>query len=159
MQTSSFLQISKMNEAFGNPKGDPNHILITPLVNQCENIGHEYEELQLALAVQDPIAVVDALCDIIVFCGGAFHLMGIDADKSLAAVYESNMSKFCSDQDVLERTQKKYTDLGVPFAVHGEFPAKYLKATASCEDKLGNKYASGKFLKSVSYQEPQLTLA
>jgi hypothetical protein len=59
-----FKQVSIMNEAFGNPKGNPQEIDFARLEKQCSNILDEYKKLQEALAAKDPVLVRDALCDI-----------------------------------------------------------------------------------------------
>jgi predicted HAD superfamily Cof-like phosphohydrolase len=66
-----------MNEAFGNSSGvavgdNPR------LRRQCAGVASEVDELEVALSqpVTDHVAIADALCDILVFAYGAFHILG-----------------------------------------------------------------------------------
>lgn len=78
-----FAIVSDMNEAFGNPKGDPTHINWKRIASQCKNIAAEFAELQVSIARRDLEESRDALCDINVFSLGAHHLMGLDAKADL----------------------------------------------------------------------------
>lgn len=149
-----FKDVSVMNEAFGNPKGNPRIVNWNRLESQCLNIVDEYDELMSAIEGRDVSGIRDALCDILVFTLGAQHFLGIDGDLDMKAVFESNMSKFCKDELELQRTIEKYNALKVAFFVEGEFPTKCLKAVQDCIDDLGNQYRKGKFLKAVGYQPP-----
>lgn len=151
-----FKQVSKMNEAFGNPKGNPGEIDFARLDKQCSNILDEYNELQAALAAKDPILVRDALCDIMVFTLGAFHFMGADADADMDVVYGSNMSKFIKDDEDKEKTEAKYKALGVPYVLEGEYPIMRLRCTETIVGADGESYRANKILKSASYTPPVL---
>ena len=145
-----------MNLAFGNPKGRPEEITQPRFSKQCMNIGDEYEELMAAISNKNLNGVRDALCDIMVFTLGAFHFLGIDADADMKAVFESNMSKFCKDEQELFATKAKYDALGVSYYEEGEFPTKCLKCSEDFTDAGGNAYRKGKFLKGIAYKEPVL---
>lgn len=75
---SIFDEVSTMNLAFGNSFGNN-----TPqrVQKQCANINDEFKELQVAIANGNLIEIRDAMCDILVFSLGAFHLMGRDFDE------------------------------------------------------------------------------
>lgn len=149
-----------MNTAFGNNEGSLENLkaIEVPawqrLEKQCTNIGHEFDELVQALAQKDSTEVRDALCDILVFTLGAFHFMGVDADADMRAVFDSNMSKFCSNEQELKDTCGKYADLGIIFYTAGEFPCKYLKSSQDQEDNTGERYPKGKFLKGINFKKP-----
>jgi NTP pyrophosphatase (non-canonical NTP hydrolase) len=149
-----FRDVSTMNVAFGNPKGDPSNIDFDRISSQCRNIPDEYAELQEAIAEKNSVKVRDALSDLMVFALGAFHLMGVDAEEDMAAVFRSNMSKFCWTKEDMDRTKAKYTALGVPWYEEGNQHGNYLKAAEDCEDIHGNKYRKGKFLKGINFREP-----
>jgi predicted HAD superfamily Cof-like phosphohydrolase len=154
-----FKLVTEMNEAFGNPKGDPKKLvegdkeLWERLSNQCDNIGDEFVELKDALADLDIDATRDALCDIIVFALGAFHLVGIDANKDMQVVVDAVMSRFVKDTDDLSATLKILADKGVhEIAVEGEYPRKIVRSAANQPDA-----PKGKFLKSASYFKPKFS--
>jgi Phosphoribosyl-ATP pyrophosphohydrolase len=165
---SMFHNVSKMNEAFGNPKGNPANIQDErdSHLRQCQNIGSEFQELMNAFGIRvdmtfispsnygpvDVDGVRDALCDIMVFALGAFHRMGIDAERDMDTVVSAVMTRFCKDVGDLVETQKKYRDLGVGYTMHGEFPFVYLR---SASDQQMPEYPKGKFLKSVSCRQPE----
>lgn len=156
LRIAMFKQVSTMNEAFGNPKGNPQEVDFTRLQKQCSNILDEYNELQEALASQDPILIRDALCDIMVFSLGAFHFMGADADEDMNVVYTSNMSKFIKNDEDKEATEAKYKALGVPYVLEGEYPIMRLRCTETVVGSDGETYRSNKILKSASYVPPVL---
>ncbi len=147
-----FERVSEMNEAFGNPKGDPKNIDWDRLERQCKNILVEFErELMPAIAERNLEEVRDALCDINVFSLGAHHFMGIDADADMHAVIDGVLTRFIKDERDLAATMKKYDDLGVDYYLEGTFPTACLKSLEDQVDKYGESYPKGKFLKSVSY--------
>lgn len=162
-----FEQVKSMNTAFGNPEGDPYKINADRLYRQCSNIASEYAELMRAFGVQVefrhiPIStsgpttenlndVRDALCDIMVFALGAYHFMGIDADRDMESVVSAVLTRFCANQEQFDATVEHYDAHGVDFEVYGEFPYVYLK---SAKDQGNGEYPKGKFLKSVGYRQP-----
>lgn len=172
-----FELVSDMNVAFGNPKGDPSHIMrdLEVHVAQCKNIGAEFLELMKAFGVHAGISlnsqytsndvdeshgtggvdidgVRDALCDIMVFALGAFHKMGVDADADMREVVSALYSRFCLGTAHLLDTQEHYDKLGVRYTVEGTFPTVCLK---SAEDQQMPEYPKGKFLKAVGYRKPR----
>lgn len=166
-QPSHMAQIvARMNEAFGNPKGDPSRIvaLIDAHRAQCINIGAEFAELMKAFGYKADITVLkdekgevclddirDALCDIMVFALGAFHRMGIDPDQDMQAVVDAVMTRFCATQEELDATCTAYAVRGVEYSVHGSFPQVFLRST---KDQFMPEYPKGKFLKSVGCVKP-----
>jgi hypothetical protein len=159
-----FQLVSEMNEAFGNPKGNPGAINALRLMSQCKNIAKEYQELMKEFGVEVKVEhlskavsggnvanIRDALCDIMVFALGAYHFMGHDADTDMALVVEAVMTRFCATPDVLAETCKKYDAIGVKYYIEGQFPRVCLK---SAEDQGDGEYPKGKFLKAVGYRTP-----
>lgn len=157
---SSFIQVSDMNAAFGNPKGDPNNIDWDRLEAQCKNILDEYKELMGDPESNDPDKILgalkrrdlngirDALCDIMVFALGAQHFMGIDGDDDMKAVVDGVMTRFCKDQEELDSTIAKWEGKGLEVYVEGEFPRKIVKSAKDQPDA-----PKGKFLKSTGYKD------
>jgi hypothetical protein len=166
----NFETVSVMNEAFGNPQGDPTNIDYDRIRAQCINIGHEFVELLNALGADpyytnmllritndigfsltaDLDAVRDALCDIHVFAYGAHHLMGIDANKDMATVVNAVMTRFVKDPQDQQETIDKHAAKGVrEVYFEGTYPTMIMKSAVDQPDA-----PKGKFLKSASYKEP-----
>ena len=154
-----FKDVCTMNEAFGNFPDDPKKPNWERLGNQCKNILDEYKELfDDGIEPQNMTEFRDAICDILVFTLGAAHMAGMDVERDMRAVYESNMSKFCRDQDEVDLTVKKYVDLGLEVLVEGEFPRKRVKSAKqqydNTEGRCPKLYQANKMLKSVAFEEP-----
>lgn len=149
-----FEQVSLMNEAFGNPKGNYESINYERLEKQCRNILDEYNELMAAIAAKDPVAVRDAMCDVMVFTLGGYHFIGADANADMKAVFDSNMSKFVRDHSELAATEEKYRSLGVPYRLEGEFPMMRVRCTEDTVGTDGETYRANKILKSAGYHKP-----
>lgn len=176
-QPTMFELVSDMNVEFGNPKGDPKHIMrdLEKHVAQCKNIGAEFLELMKAFGVHAGISlnsqytsnevdeshatravdidgVRDALCDIMVFALGAFHKMGVDAELDMREVVSALFSRFARGDAHLLDTREHYDKLGILYTVEGTFPTVCLK---SAEDQQMPEYPKGKFLKAVGYRKPR----
>ena len=149
-----FNDVSFMNSMFGNPKGYPDDPNWGKLLNQARNIQDEYLELLTAINEKDVTEVRDALCDIMVFTLGMYHFLGHDANGDMAKVYESNMSKFCSNPEELSGTVIHYNALGVQAYIGGEFPFKYVKSLKQQTGLDGKNYPQDKFLKNINWKEP-----
>jgi hypothetical protein len=165
---SMFEQVSRMNESFGNQKGNPLKINGNKLVAQCKNIASEFQELMKPLGFdvafqftprEDPNKpsiddIRDALCDIMVFALGAHHIMGYDANRDMTSVIDGVMTRFCKDNDEECATIEKYDELGISLYAEGEYPTRCLKSTHDQLGKDGDTYPKGKFVKSVGYHKP-----
>lgn len=153
-----YKDVCTMNEAFGNFADDPKNPNWDRLSNQCKNILDEYNELfDDGIGPKNMTEFRDAICDILVFTLGAAHMAGMDVERDMRAVYDSNMSKFCRDQEEVDATVKKYVDLGLEVDVDGEFPRKRVKSTKrQCDNSERNPklYQANKMLKSVAFKEP-----
>lgn len=179
-----FQEVAKMNEAFGNPKGDKDlfHASAMPVManaeegvptfdkgdadkqwarleKQCKNILSEYNELLEGLAERNLHKVRDALCDINVFSLGAHHFLGEDADADMTAVVDALYSRFCKDEKHLRATHLHYASIGVDCYDEGEFPTKCLKSSYDQGMTIKDgaevwEYPKGKFLKALGYGKP-----
>lgn len=171
-----FELVSRMNTAFGNPKGDPKKINGSMLMKQVGthekgNVHSELKEFTHALGLGDVNGIRDSLCDIMVFVLGAFHRMGIDADRDMTSVVTALYSRFCRDPEHLLLTQTHYAHMGVGYYTEGEFPTKCLKSLHDQYVLNGKvyllaeneampmgavlEYPKGKFLKAVGYTQPE----
>lgn len=151
IHNGNFEMVSKMNTAFGNPKGDSGAIDLNKLKSQCKNILDEFKELMEAIDAQDFYKIRDALCDIHVFAYGAHHLMGLDADADMIRVISAVMTRFVKDGKDMRATMDKHKAKGITETyVEGEYPFAILKSAVDQPDA-----PKGKFLKSASYREPE----
>lgn len=162
-QKTNFDLVSDMNEAFGNPKGNPAKIDTQRLRAQMKNVLDEYNEfLEATEKLENCIDsggeeyydalndVRDSIVDIQVFCYGAQHLIGVDANRDMQSVIDGVMTRFCKNEDELEKTKQKFFSKGVTDVyTEGEYPNKILKSGSDQPDA-----PKGKFLKSVGYSEP-----
>lgn len=158
-----------MNEAFGNPKGNPKSINLEVVRSQTRNILDEFCEVQIALgASQESVKALrdaakgiqysedvqldevrDGLCDIHVFAYGAHHLMGIDADQDMSSVVDGVMTRFIKNDEDKAATVALHAAKGVTEVYfEGEYPAMVMKSAVDQPDA-----PKGKFLKSASYSQ------
>lgn len=156
----------------GSPQPQPLHDgAWERLQKQCDNIGGkltvesldgqhngiingEVLELLRAIKRRDLDGTRDALCDIMVFALGAFHIAGLDADADMQAVIDGVMTRFCRNEAELDQTVEKYAKLGITkvYTV-GAFPTLALKVAEDQVGTNGEQFPKGKFLKSVSYRD------
>lgn len=170
---SNFVLVSKMNEAFNKPKGDPSRIDWNRVRSQSTNILDEFVELMNALglnrAVVDDLKTVrakitleafdgeiqpkkarDALCDVNVFSYGGHHAMGIDADRDMRSVIKGVMTRFIRDEADKAASIAMHAANGVTDVYfEGDYPVMVMKSGADQPDA-----PKGKFLKSASFSEP-----
>jgi hypothetical protein len=152
-----FKDVSELNEAFGNPQGNPLNPNWDRLRNQALNIKDEYFELMDdGIDAKNMTEVRDAICDILVFTLGLAHMAGIDVEADMKAVDKSNRSKFCANDEELAATVEKYGRLGVEVYTEGEYPMKRVKSSKQQTGNDGKLYQANKMLKSVSFVEPVL---
>ncbi len=148
--------VARLNEAFGNPAGDPNKPNWDRLKSQAQNILDEYNELMDdGIDTKNMDEVRDAICDILVFTLGLAHMAGVPVEEDMAEVDRSNMSKFCADEDDMTETLMKYRDLGVDVYIEGDFPMLRVKSSKQQTGLDGKVYQARKMLKSVSFSEPK----
>ena len=152
---SNFEKVVEFNKSFGVPthdtiqknvfKTDPKLVKL-----RLDLIKEEVGELVEAAGGHDMVETIDALADILYVVYGAGASFGINMDKAMGLVHDSNMSKICRDREVAERTVAWYKE---QFAA-GELP---YDSAAMREHPSGDgrwvvfNENSGKVLKSVEY--------
>jgi hypothetical protein len=86
--------------------------------------------------------------------------LGIDLAADQKAIFDSNISKFDKDITTAERGVAKYGQIGVSATICTNTSTcgiyHVLKSSWNQIGADGKKYAEGKFLKSVNFQEPNL---
>lgn len=148
--------VKDMNVAFGNPEGDIENVNWEDLRTQIRCIPEEIDETMEAIDEHNVTKLIDGISDICVFAIGAAHKAGFDLEKSMKAVYISNMSKFITDDLLLAQTIAKYNQLGIAVGEAGEYPTKYVFSMFDQYDVNEKFYPKNKFLKSVAFKEPKL---
>jgi NTP pyrophosphatase (non-canonical NTP hydrolase) len=152
---SNFTEVSRLNEIMGNRKGcainNPNHAF-----SQFLLITEEMDELQKALNDKDIKEIRDAIADVLVTTYGLAHVLGIDADKDMEEVQQSNLSKLCTTEAEAAETIEAYDRIGVKVSTRGEVPEIVIVSNCDQSDIKGKFYPAGKFLKCVNWFEPEL---
>ncbi|WP_286238315.1 nucleoside triphosphate pyrophosphohydrolase family protein [Neptuniibacter halophilus] len=154
---SNFTDVSYLNTVFGNAQGDMDQPNWEKAGKQLHLIQEELAELVEGIDKKDISEVRDAVADILVVTYGMAHIMGIDADKDMAAVQASNLSKLCKTQDEIDQTLAFYrNEKGLDVYAGGELPEAYIKSSMDQEGSDGKFYPAHKFLKSINWHEPKL---
>lgn len=139
-------------------QADPNMTLIGQRTLLKDSIGSLVEHAEKAASNGDiagAMYLTDKALSLIYFVAANCN---VDIDKALTSIYDSNMTKFCKDQEELEASIQAYADMGVEVIEDKgtEFPFKVIRSAK--EQEVGGKlYSAGKFLKSVSFKEPCFT--
>ncbi len=154
---SNFTDVSFLNTVFGNEKGDLTSPNWEKAGKQLHLIQEELTELVEGIDKKDISEVRDAVADILVVTYGMAHIMGIDADKDMAAVQDSNLSKLCKTEQEIEDTLAFYQkEKGLDVYAGGELPEAYIKSSKDQEGSDGKFYPAHKFLKNTNWHEPVL---
>lgn len=172
---SNFQQVTRMNHAFGNPKGDPATFDIETLRNQLLNIPDELGETLIAMGYDpeqvkrevgnfvaglksiertgslDIDGVRDGMIDQHVFLYGGHNIIGCDADQDMVSVIQGVMTRFIKNLEDEVATRAKHAIKGVTDVYfEGDYPTRVMKSASNQPDA-----PKGKFLKSASYSEPK----
>jgi hypothetical protein len=70
-------------------------------------------------------------------------------------VVSALFSRFCQDLQDFALTCHKYAELGVSYYSEGDLPYVCLKSAKDQHSNLGEFFPKGKFLKSISFREPE----
>ncbi len=156
---TKFQDIKVMNNAFGNPEGDVNNPNWTKIDRQFRIIEKEFEELKLAIErrqIHGVGGIRDGIADLNVTNLGLAHIIGVDSDDDMDEVFNSNMSKFCANDEELKASVGKYAKIGVEVYAEGEYPQVCIKSAKEQTGTNGETYTQGKFLKGINFKEPNL---
>ena len=153
---SNFSDVSFLNSVFGNVLGDKSNPDWQKAAKQLHLIKEELAELVEGIDNQDLSEVRDAIADVLVTTYGMAHVLGIDADKDMATVQASNLSKLCKTQDEVDQTLAYYSEeVGLQVYSGGELPKAFIKSTEDQTGKDGKFYPAHKFLKCINWHEPK----
>lgn len=100
MTKTTLEQVKEFHETYGLPvKSAPDLSDAKTNALRINLLAEELEELQEALADNDPVEVLDALIDLQYVLDGAFLSLGLHhvKDAAFAEVHNSNMSKLGED--------------------------------------------------------------
>lgn len=154
---SNFTDVSFLNTVFGNEQGDLENPNWEKAGKQLHLIQEELAELVEGIDTKNIAEIRDAVADILVVTYGMAHIMGIDADKDMAAVQASNLSKLCKTQEEIDQTLAFYeTEKGLEVYAGGELPEAYIKSSKDQTGSDGKFYPAHKFLKCINWHEPEL---
>lgn len=163
-----FERDERMNTLFGNPKGNKHEILWSKVAMKLKVLASEMVETCRAAGMEvrlefgankgkpDLAKFLDGLGDTNTVLNGVAHFAGVDLDAIHWAVLRSNLSKFCKDETDATATIEKYRKIGVEVVLGGKYPFAYVK---SAKDQMigDDPCPAGKFLKSVSFCEPDFS--
>lgn len=93
----------------------------------------------------DRVEIIDALGDMLVVINNYLVWLGIDGNELTKEIYDSNMSKFCYNQNDAEASIKKYSNSGID-AYYGEVGGVYYIRRKS----------DNKILKGINFRLPDL---
>lgn len=154
---SNFTDVSYLNTVFGNLQGDYQNPDWSKAAKQLHLIQEELAELVEGIENHDIREVRDAIADVLVTTYGMAHILGIDADRDMAAVQASNLSKLCKTEEEIAHTLAYYrNEIGLDVYSGGELPEAYIKSGCDQTGKDGKFYPAHKFLKSINWHEPKL---
>lgn len=154
---SNFTDVSFLNTVFGNEKGDYSNPNWEKAAKQLHLIQEELAELVEGIENHDVTEVRDAIADVLVTTYGMAHILGIDADKDMAAVQGSNLSKLCkTEQEITDTLSYYQQEVGIDVYAGGELPEAFIKSAKDQEGKDGKFYPAHKFLKNINWHEPKL---
>ncbi len=104
----------------------------------------ELDELKDALRKRDLTEVKDAGGELIWVVTRLMQTCGIDTDKVLDAIYESNMSKSCKTLEEAEASVEAYKEEGIPTYYKENQGFYFIHRTSD-----------SKLLKSINFKEPK----
>lgn len=149
------------------------HVLWTRAAAICYSLKEDFDAMKAIVADIDNMPMyrrflIQRSARIILLAEMIAAALDFDSDADDLLVHESNMSKFDTNREDLEKTIQKYRDLGITtYIVEGKVDdqSRYVVKVAEARDskgqlvdfqtdKNGRKQRVGKFLKSHLWKEP-----
>lgn len=150
MEKSTFEKIKEWSLMFGLPVREQEEMPnIEELAFCFKLIKEEFEELEAAVLQRNFTEIKDGACDVIWTAVRLLQTCGVDPQRVMDEVYESNMSKSDPDWDTAELSKNKYLRLGV---VTYQREREYNGQKRICH----YRQSDGKLLKSINFKEPKL---
>ena len=158
---TNFEKVIEFNKMFGIPTNDtPQKDMFTEDPKLVEYrmslIREEVQELEDAVKDNDITETLDALGDILYVVYGMGVTLGLDLDKGMGLVHNSNMSKLCKTEEEAQETVTWYKEQYELKKLKYDTPA-YRK---SYDDKYWVVYneSTKKILKSINYKPVDFTI-
>lgn len=156
---TNFRKVFEFNATFGHAAHtEVQHDVFTrdpKLVRlRLDLIREEFNELCDAAKEHDMVEVADALADILVVTYGAGAAFGLDLDKAMSLVHDSNMSKICTTKEEAEKTVEWYEQ---QFAVGLQpYDTPAYRSSPSGDRWVVFNRSTGKILKNINYRPVDL---
>lgn len=145
---SNFQKVVEFNKAFGIKTNTTPQLDIfdkDPKLVQLklDLILEEVDEFKQAIKDKNFTEIIDSISDILFVVYGAATAFGFDADKCFEIVNQSNLSKFCKNEDIAIESVRRYkeeipqrydspsyrkSDCGKYFVVYNKNSNKILKS-------------------------------
>ena len=136
--------VEKWRDEFGLFKNEhPNFTNTDRIQMSLKLIKEEADELEEAVLANDPVEIIDAVGDLYFVVTQMAKVVGVDPHAIVEEVYNSNMSKFASTEEIAIASVQKYVSENI--AAH-YIPYKNKFKIIRSED--------GKLLKSLEFKEP-----
>jgi NTP pyrophosphatase (non-canonical NTP hydrolase) len=162
---SNFTDVAKLNSTFNVPTTDLTDFDWEVVKHQLKIIQSEYNEFLKAIDEHDYTELKDGIGDILVTVYGMAHRIGIDADKLMSNISESNFSKLCKTIEEANDTLQYYADNGVECYIQEcQLDGKVVYAVKSAKDQVvmfkgeEKDFIKDKFLKSIYWKTPDLNV-
>ncbi len=153
MDKTNYQKVVEFCKTFGHPVSNKPQYDIwdnPKLVKfRVDLIDEEDNELKKAVEEKDFKETVDACADILYVTYGMLCTLGVDGDKALSLVHESNMSKICSSEQEAIETVDWYKKEFAEGRLEYDTP-KY-RPTEEGDRWVVFNESTGKILKSVKY--------
>lgn len=142
---SPVLLVERWSEVFSLPI-ESKPVLLPERENDLaiKLIDEELAEVKKALYEENLTEMVDGFGDLLWVVIRAMQSAGVDVDKTISAIYESNMSKLATSKEEAEQSVAKYAEQGVE-AGYTRVGKKYYKIFRKSDNKV---------LKSVNFAVP-----
>lgn len=119
--------------------------------NYIDNLGEAYDNLETETKTANFTNTINSTMEVLYLTYVIGNIMGVDLDKSIQMVHESNMSKICSSEEEAQKTVQWYkeneTRYDSPCYRKSEFTDGFVVFNES----------TGKILKNVNYHAVDLS--
>lgn len=142
---SAELKVARWAEVFSLPI-NKKPVLLEGRANDLaiDLIDEELAEVKKALYEENLTEMVDGLGDLLWVVIRAMQSAGVDIDKTISAIYDSNMSKLATSKEEAEQSVAKYAEQGIE-AGYTKVGKKYYKIFRKNDNKV---------LKSINFAVP-----
>lgn len=144
-------RIVMFNDIAGNPRL-PRRVSDDLISLYASLIDEEYREFDEAFEYESVSDILDACGDLIVVCAGLISALGYEPNQVLKNINDSNMSKFCDNEEEAIASVESYKDSNRYVDVTYQ---KVMNRYVILGKKIDNPEAGMKILKGVNYKDPE----